>query len=516
VEGRFVPERKGGNVTRDTLSARRPMLAPAFLLALTCLAPAAAPPAQPSLPEGAASRLRAARRVEAVVFSPDGKRLVGLTAAHAVVWDAASGRQTHQAKRSGSTSHLTFDGTTVRWVAGRALWAWKYASQDEPTALTRPLVSLSARFPQAASPDGKTLAVVTPIDRRFRLAHLTEDSADRILLNLSSGYGHRVVFSADGRLVALGNAADRSVTVFAVASGEQVRRLMPLDGGPSGAPFVDFAPDGRSLLKCDRDARLIETTTGGERFRLRRLGVPITVAWSRDGRLVARAVADSRVVVTDSFTGKEVFDRDTKQTELSALAFSRDGSRLATAGADASVIVWKVPAAVRLKPDLPLTTAWRDLAGSDSTTGFRAIRSLVAGADDTAKWLGERLKIRPAADGKRIAQLIKELDGEDFDVREAASDELTQIGSAARTALEAALKNPPSAEVKRRCAALLGRLGGSSVPASELRAARAVEVLEKIGSAEAKRVLNKLLQAKPSAQQAAEIRSALARMGGEG
>src|SRR4051812_24725355 len=103
------------------------MLAPACLLALTCLAPAAAPPAAPALPEGAASRLRAAQRVEAVAFSPDGKRLVGLTAAHAVVWDAATGRQTHQAKRTGSASHLTFDGTTVSWVAGRTLWAWKYA-----------------------------------------------------------------------------------------------------------------------------------------------------------------------------------------------------------------------------------------------------------------------------------------------------------------------------------------------------------------------------------------------------
>src|SRR5262249_26966734 len=122
----------------------------------------------------------------------------------------------------------------------------------------------------------------------------------------------------------------------------------------------------------------------------------------------------------------------------------------------------------------------------------------------------------PAADGKRIAQLIKQLDDEEFDVRESASDELAQIGSAARSALESALKNPPSPEGERRCAPLPAPAGGWGVPPRRPRGTRAVEVLEKIGSAESRRVLKRLLQAKPSAQQEAEIRSALSRLGDEG
>src|SRR5262249_24980024 len=158
------------------------------------------------------------------------------------------------------------------------------------------------------------------------------------------------------------------------------------------------------------------------------------------------------------------------------------------------------------------TPAWRALANSDATAGFEAIRSLAAGGDETVKLLAEKLKPAPAADKKRIAKLIKDLDDEEFDGREEASDELAEIGSLAREALEAAVKRPSSAEVKRRCVALLRKLTGSSVPAGDLRAARAVEVLEKIGSPEAVRALKKLLDAKPQAGLAGAIRSALSRL----
>src|SRR5436853_58234 len=81
----------------------------------------------------------------------------------------------------------------------------------------------------AFSPNGKVLALVTPGDRRFRLASLTQDRPDRVLVNLASGYGHRLVYTEDSRLVALSNAADRSVAIYDVAAGSLVRRLMPTD-----------------------------------------------------------------------------------------------------------------------------------------------------------------------------------------------------------------------------------------------------------------------------------------------
>src|SRR5262249_53904150 len=158
-------------------------------------------------------------------------------------------------------------------VAGRTRWSWKFASQRQPSKLTSPRGKAPPpSHPQAASPDGKLLAVVTPSDRRFRLVSLTQDRPARVLMNLSRGYEHRLAFSGDGRFVALSNASDRSVTIFDPAKAEQVRRLMPADSPTIGAPLVRFAPDGRSLLECDREGRLIETLTGGLRLRLRRHG----------------------------------------------------------------------------------------------------------------------------------------------------------------------------------------------------------------------------------------------------
>jgi hypothetical protein len=488
------------------------MLAPSLL----ALAVAAAPPAHEPAddrppPRGAVARLRPVGAVAAVAFSPDGKRLVCLGARGASVWEVGSGRRTHRADANAERADfLSFDGARARWVAARSRWEWKPASQREPAKLTTPRGKFSPDHAQAVSADGKALALVTPADRRFRLVALTEERPDRVLMNLSSGYGHRLAFSGDGRFVALSNAGDRSVIVFEVATGAQVRRVAPTDG-ERGAALVNFAPDGRTLLRGGRDCRVFETLTGGQRLRLGRHGLAVTAAWSRDGRLVARGFADGRLVVTDTFTGKDVLDLDAGQDGLSALAFSRDGSRLASGAGDGTVIVWKVPALERVESAVPRSTAWRNLAASDATVGFRAIRSLVADAG-AVKFLAQRLAATPAPDKKRIAQLIKDLDAEEYDVRENATEELTEIGSAAKAALEEALKNPPSAEVKRRCTDLLRQLVGSSVEPGELRAARAVEVLEKVGSAEAVKALKKLLDGKPPAALAAAVRSALSRL----
>ena len=55
-----------------------------------------------------------------------------------------------------------------------------------------------------------------------------------------------------------------------------------------------------------------------------------------------------------------------------------------------------------------------------------------------------------AADQQRIAELIKQLDADSADAREAATAELRKIGEPALAALEKALADPPSIEVKFR------------------------------------------------------------------
>jgi hypothetical protein len=98
--------------------------------------------------------------------------------------------------------------------------------------------------------------------------------------------------------------------------------------------------------------------------------------------------------------------------------------------------------------------------------------------------------LKPAeADGTQVARLIAELDDDDFATRERTSAELAASGEAAAAALRAALVGGPSAEVRLRLKRLLQGLKEANHPAEVVREVRGVEVLEQVGTREARRVL---------------------------
>jgi WD40 repeat protein len=277
------------------------------------------------------------------------------------------------------------------------------------------------------------------------------------------------------------------------------------------------------VLKFDGELRVVETASGSERMRLPRTitGSPNQVVWSEDGRLVARGDSDGLVTVYDTFTGKEILRRNGGQGTVQSLAFSRDGRKVASGGANTTVLVWEVPIPTRptRMAGLDDDGAWRDLEDSDGARSFRAMIHLTASPDDTIRLLKARLKPRPPADPKRIKQLIEDLDSDSYAVREKASQDLAELGLAAEEAVKAAVSSP-SLEVRRRAEDLLRKLkGGTGVAPDRLRARRAVEVLEKIGTPAAKELLESLLdRTKTKLEPALEgaIRASLRRMGEPG
>jgi hypothetical protein len=95
-------------------------------------------------------------------------------------------------------------------------------------------------------------------------------------------------------------------------------------------------------------------------------------------------------------------------------------------------------------------------------------------------------------DPQHVLRLIADLDSAQFAVREKATAELEKFGETVRTPLLNRLAEQPNLEVRRRIETLLRK---AEQPSPEsLRALRAVEVLEHIGSSEAKRVLQALAQ----------------------
>ncbi len=123
-----------------------------------------------------------------------------------------------------------------------------------------------------------------------------------------------------------------------------------------------------------------------------------------------------------------------------------------------------------------------------------------------------RGRLRPAhdPDAKRIEQLIVRLDDDEFEERERASRELEKLGARAEDALRQTVKAAPSAEVQRRIGDLLKKLGTDGPSADYLRQTRALEVLEGIGTADARRILEDVAKGPSNARLTREAKASLA------
>jgi RNA polymerase sigma factor (sigma-70 family) len=391
-----------------------------------------------------------------LVFSPDGKMLGAASWDDTVrLWDAATGRSLRQVAVPGAPAQcLAFspDGTAL--AVGEA---------DE----RRPPRADGVLDPPGV-PKVRLVDVVTGRELRkpFDLAgsagegFATPLPDGKVMTAPRSVSVGRVAFSADGKLLAAAatsggsSSSDNTIQVWEVETG---RVLCRLEGLPRTCRFA-LSPDGKSLLTPGDPPLLWEVATGKVRARVRG-----HAAWAE------------------------------------AVAFSPDGSLLATGSRDTTALVWDAlnpggepPAAADLSPR-ELEALWADLAGEDAPRAYRAIRVLVAAPGQAIPFLRKRLRPAAAPDPKQLARLIADLDDdEQFAVREKATRELEKLGRLARPALQQVLAGSPSPEVRRRVERALQRGEELVLSPEELRGWRAVEVLEHIGTADARDVLDRL------------------------
>lgn len=235
-----------------------------------------------------------------------------------------------------------------------------------------------------------------------------------------------------------------------------------------------------------------------------------SVALSPDGKILASAEYGA-IHLWEVATGRERRRFEGHRGTAYSLAFSMDGSLLASGGNDRTALVWDVRS---IPADSPPPTdrqaLWTALAGADAAHAYKAICVLIADRSSVS-FLRQRLHAVAARDSARIARLVADLDSDAFAVRESATRELERLSKLAEPALRKAAAAQPSLEARRRIEQLLQKVKGPVTDSDSLRALRSVEILEQIGSPEARWVLEKLADGAAEARLTLEAKAALAR-----
>jgi RNA polymerase sigma factor (sigma-70 family) len=507
--------------------------------------------------------------VHSLVFSLDCKRLVSAGGSVMKVWDVGTGKEVVPlAEHEGWINSVAFspggrhlatsslDGTIRMWEPATGKLVRIFEGGVRPRVLHI-----------AFSPDGRTLISDRP-DGSLRFWDVATGRQIRRLLVGQEGYPCLFAYSPDGRTLAVRNK-DGTVGLLDAATGAEKRRL---SGGMSFGRALCFSPDSGKLASMSfgsRDSGQVlqvwDVATGAEKFKRKfvyatplvfspdsktlfgllpeegterslslRLWdfdggqdrtykidppeMPESLTVSPDGRMLAWADFEGTITLWD-LAANQVRRRFKEHSlRIPSLAFSPDGKTLASGGEDTTVLIWDVtgrPMTRHFVAPSPerLPSLWDDLASKDAAKAFDAIGLLTATPEQAVPLL--KAKLKPAtvrADSKQIGRLIGDLDSERFEVRQKAMEELGQLGEHAEPALRAALAAKPPLEARKRIDELLERIRAFSATPERLRELRTVEILERIGTSDARQVLRTFVEGSPAARLTREAKAALQRL----
>ncbi len=497
-----------------------------------------------------------------LAISPDGQRLAShdenlasrqeqtVVEQTVYIWNAATGRQTESLPLKvdqrdvgilGNNTWLvgflsfTRDGQTLisaQKTGFLQYWATGTGKEQRSLQLRDPKMERLDFYQLHASADGKLIETLErahvagppgalaarpdpPGKESTRLA-LWDASTGKLLRHHALPAGAtECAWLADGAYVAFRETD--GLTLMEVETGRPQWHV----GGPSRASLLAVSPDDRLLAALQDGSSGASFTVG-----IWEAATGQKIATVKTGRVSHLALApDNRSLITtdeaflrtwDLATGKER-GRLALPVGVFRLLLSPDGRRAFTALADGTALVWDLTSGLQeiewlVKGAGPKEIAawWEDLTG-DADRAFAAVWRLAdAKADPVLSFLRQNLKPISDADDQKIRSLIADLDSDSFKVRENARTQLESLGSAAVPVMRLALESSSSPEVRNRLERLLSRTLTHSP--KTLRSLRAIQVLERIGSKDARRLLTEIANGQAHAPETLEAKTSLERM----
>jgi hypothetical protein len=329
-------------------------------------------------------------------------------------------------------------------------------------------------------------------------------------------YTRSLALDSERHLLSVGDS-DYHVKILDTRDGKVLIQFGPL---ADAAVAMAFSPDGKTLACVefsDNVVHLRDASTGKETETLWCLPFSFSdagivpnalqcLAFSHDGKILAAGGSDHQIHFWDRSTGAELPPLRGHRAAVLTVAFSADDRRHTSIASDGQGLVWNAERSTHFSApakaeNKQLEDYWTDLFTEDSTRFDRAPWGLASRPEECVRFLDKRLQPAESVSLANLRGLLRDVYGPHW--RGAGPDHSPECWRemAGSIGADAFGRDRPRHHP-----------GGLSAARDQMRALRAVSVLEQIGSADAMKKLQHLAHGEPLRMLTMRAQSALNRL----